>query len=134
MIKGRPYYSDKMNNTTSQNYISLVIPFPPSVNTYWGFHGHRRFLTKKANQFKQDVRNVFAQTGSNGFGAADLSVSIALYPPDARTRDIDNILKPTLDALVQAGVFDDDSQVSRLFVIRSTKHAGGKAEIEIERI
>lgn len=37
-----------------------------------------------------------------------------LCPRDNRRRDLDNILKSTLDGLVDAGVFPDDSQVVQL--------------------
>ena len=92
--------------------IELSLPFPPSINTYWGFHGHRRFLTKKANVFKQLVASAVKQHPP--FGTQKLSISLDFYPPDRRIRDIDNPVKPLLDALVAAGLFEDDSQVKVL--------------------
>jgi crossover junction endodeoxyribonuclease RusA len=100
------------------NCIELSLPFPPSINTYWGFRGHRRFLTKKANEFKELVASaVKQQTHPKGsFGVALLSVSLEFYPPDRRIRDIDNPVKPLLDSLVAAGLFDDDSQIKELYI------------------
>ena len=108
----------------------LTIPFPPSINTYWGFSGHRRFLTKKAVQFKIDVSYQVRLADVN-FGDARLFVTMLLYEKDKRIRDIDNTAKPTLDALVQAGLFNDDSQVDRLLIERREKFKGGKAELII---
>ena len=108
----------------------LTIPFPPSINTYWGFCGHRRFLTKKAVQFKIDVSYQVRLADVN-FGDARLFVTMMLYEKDKRIRDIDNTAKPTLDALVQAGLFNDDSQVDRLLIERREKFKGGKAELII---
>jgi hypothetical protein len=44
----------------------------------------------------------------------ELSVTIFIFPPDRRKRDIDNIAKATLDALTIAGLWKDDSQIKEL--------------------
>lgn len=92
--------------------IEFFVPFPPSINTYWGFHGHRRFLTKKANVFKQLVEVAVKQ--HSPLGDKLLRISLDFFPPDKRKRDIDNPVKPLLDALVSAGLFADDSQIKEL--------------------
>jgi crossover junction endodeoxyribonuclease RusA len=38
-------------------------------------------------------------------------VEIAANQPDNRRRDLDNYLKAPLDALMSAGVYEDDSQI-----------------------
>lgn len=106
----------------------FTLPYPPSVNTYWGFHGHRRFLTPKAVEFKRAVAHWVSLSGAK-FGAAKITVTIITHAPDRRARDIDNIVKPTLDALVQAGLFDDDSQVDHLVVKRGEVVKGGKISV-----
>lgn len=111
--------------------LSLILPYPPSVNTYWNFNGSRRFLTAKANKFKADTWALFRENGHSGFFNAQIGIKICLYPPDARTRDIDNICKPLLDALTQAGVFEDDGQVDVLMVFRKEKTKNGKCTVEI---
>lgn len=109
------------------------IPYPPSINTYWGFHGHRRFLTAKANDFKTQVahavslQKVFLKDER-------LRIEIILHAPDKRVRDIDNVAKPTLDALVQAGLFNDDSQVDVLLIVRGIVIKGGAAQVSITPI
>lgn len=108
--------------------VELTLPWPPSVNSYWGFHGHRRFLTQKALEFK---KNAVAAVQGQRLGQSRLSVTIIACAPDKRTRDLDNILKPTLDALVQAGLFDDDSQVDLLTVQRGEVVKGGKAIVTV---
>jgi len=47
-----------------------------------------------------------------------VSLTFDLYPPDGRKRDIDNVLKPVLDALEARKVFKNDNQVARLTVTR----------------
>lgn len=109
----------------------LQIPFPPSVNTYWGFRGSHRFLTAKAKAFKAVVASEFRASGQRGFGKARLHIDIRLHAPDKRARDIDNVVKSTLDALTQAGVFVDDSQVDVLHVQRLAPIKGGMAVVKI---
>jgi crossover junction endodeoxyribonuclease RusA len=112
--------------------IKLTIPFPPSVNTYWGFKGSQRFLTSRAKVFKSAVAAEFMRSGHEGFDDARLAVTIKLYPPDRRVRDIDNVVKSTLDALCQAGVFADDGQIDMLHVTREQVIKFGAAEIFIQ--
>lgn len=109
----------------------LTIPYPPSVNTYWGFQGNRRFLTKKAKDFKDMVRCEFLLSHEKSFEKNRLKIEIKLFPPDKRIRDIDNSIKSCLDALCQAGVFEDDSQVDVLIVNRGEIIKGGKAIVTI---
>ena len=63
-----------------------------------------------------------------------LAVQIEIFPPDARRRDCDNVQKPILDALQQAGAFWDDSQVVWLLTIKSEPLARGKAVVSIQEV
>lgn len=107
---------------------TFFIPYPPSVNTYWGFKGHRRFLTPKANEFKKLVAQIVSLHKIN-LGTSRIQIEITLHPTDKRIRDIDNSIKSCLDALVQASAFADDSQVDVLLVQRGKIIKGGKAKI-----
>ena len=107
----------------------FIFPYPPSVNSYWGFSGSHRFLTPKAKAFKAEV--VLASIGHQKYGSDRLSVSITLNPPDKRIRDIDNSIKSLLDAMCQAGLFDDDSQVDKLLVERGAIVKGGLCKVNI---
>ena len=112
----------------------LTLPYPPSVNTYWGFKGSHRFLTDKAKTFKQEVWVAAFNSHHAGFKDSRLSITINLYPPDKRVRDIDNVLKPLLDALTQAKLFNDDGQVDRLNVIRGNVVKNGMCTVIINSI
>ena len=109
----------------------LTLPYPPSVNTYYTTVAGRRVLSAKGRQYKELV---WAETrGSLCFPACvRLSVSIALYPPDKRRRDLDNTLKSLLDALTAASVWADDSQIDELTVTRREVAKGGWAVVTIE--
>ena len=115
-------------------FFQISIPFPPSVNTYWGFRGSHRYLTARAKVFKEMVNTAYVRSGLEPFSDARLKVCIELYPPDRRVRDIDNVVKSTLDALCQCGVFTDDGQIDVLHVTREKIIKWGMAVVTIEKI
>jgi len=112
--------------------LTLQVSFPPSVNTYWQFNGSRRFLTKNAVAFKQQVRNEFIASKHKGFDRQRLMVRIELSPPDKRRRDIDNYAKSLIDALCQAGIFVDDEQIDLLTIVRCEQKKSGLCQVRIE--
>lgn len=112
--------------------LNLTLPYPPSVNTYWGFKGSQRFLTKRARDFKAQVEAAFILSEHPGLGDSRINLVVMLHAPDKRVRDIDNIAKPLLDALTQAGVFQDDGQVDRLLIIRREPKKGGECRVVID--
>ena len=114
--------------------VQIFLPYPPSVNSYWGFQQSRRFLNAKAKVFKTEVHYKVLQTKCQPFGRARLRIAIELYPPDRRIRDIDNPIKPVFDSLVSSGLFDDDSQIDELAVLRKEVIKGGMCKVTIEKI
>lgn len=112
----------------------LTLPFPPSVNTYWGFKGSHRFLTAKAKTFKQEVWVAAFNSKHKGFGDSRLSIIVNLYPPDKRVRDIDNPIKPLLDALTQAKLFNDDGQIDMILIKRGEVVKGGLCTVIINNL
>lgn len=47
-------------------------------------------------------------------------MEVLAFMPDAKRRDLDNLLKAPLDAMQHAGIYLDDSQIRRLLI----EHAG----------
>lgn len=109
--------------------MSLVLPWPPSVNHYWRRVGARTLLSRGGRLYKEAVAAVALSERVRPL-AGRLSVAVELYPPDRRRRDIDNSLKAILDAL-KGHAFDDDSQIDRLSVERRGVIAGGYVLVEI---
>ena len=60
-----------------------------------------------------------------------LSVCLCVFPPDKRKRDLDNLLKISIDSLQKAGFFHDDSQIDSLEVHRFEVFPEGKIEVSI---
>lgn len=121
--------------TENNTFINLILelPFPPSVNSYWGFKGHRRFLTKKAVEFKAIVAYQVLKQRTR-YGKQTLEMRIVWHSPDKRIRDIDNPIKPLLDALTQAGLFDDDSQIKKLHIEFGESMKGGKTTVVLSTL
>ena len=59
---------------------------------------------------------------------------MVLFPRDKRKIDIDNRIKCVLDALQDAGVFNDDFQVDELTIVRGKTIKGGGIRVMIEEI
>ena len=103
---------------------SVWLPYPPTVNHYWGTSGKRRYIKAEGLAFRAAVIGAWYATRQQGFANARLHVSVTVYPPDARKRDLDNVLKATLDALTHARAYEDDSQIDRLTVERKEIRRG----------
>ena len=112
----------------------LTLPYPPSVNTYWRANGKRRFLSKAGVEFKHAVQEYVIDNAIPKFGSARLRMDIVIRPRSRRVFDIDNLLKAILDALMNAGVYDDDSQVDDLRIIRGDACPNGACVVNIEVI
>lgn len=63
-----------------------------------------------------------------------LCVSILLYPPDRRVRDLDNYFKALLDALTHTNLWLDDSQIDELRIVRGEVKKGGECLVRISEI
>ncbi|WP_178862089.1 RusA family crossover junction endodeoxyribonuclease [Thiomicrorhabdus cannonii] len=97
----------------------ITLPWAPSANTYYRRAGQHIHLSLKGRQFKAAVAQVLQAQGLHRERISHrLRVRIELYPPNRRKFDIDNRIKPLLDALQHGGLFVDDEQIDRLAVAR----------------
>jgi crossover junction endodeoxyribonuclease RusA len=110
----------------------LDLPLPPSVNHYWGQHGHRRYVSKAGVAFKAQVSDYVVEYRVPKLGIARLAMTVVLFPKDRRKQDIDNRIKALWDALADAGVFDNDEQIDTLFIERGEIKKGGGCRVYID--
>lgn len=110
------------------------IPYPPSINHYMIQSGKRRFLSEKARDYREKVFLIVHNLGKSFNKLSKLSLNIEMFPPDNRIRDVDNILKATLDALQHAGLYSNDYQIEQLSIHRKEKKQNGCLIISIEEI
>lgn len=98
----------------------ITLPWPPSINTYYGQRVVRAktgpmagkyiatpFLTERARQYREDVLKLSLGRKCISSGSA-LAVHVLCYPPDKRSRDLGNLDKGLMDALQHAGIIRND--------------------------
>lgn len=125
--------------------LTIILPFPPSVNHYWpnriaknkaGKMYVQTYISAAGKAFKRKVaRALQAQLGGERepiLGHCRLYV--ALHAPDSRRRDVDNYAKALLDSLTDAGVWADDSQIRDLRLVWGAVLPGGKAVVTIRQM
>lgn len=120
--------------------MKLVLPFPPSVNTYWrspnsGPLKGRTLVSARGRAFQSEACAAIIEQLRRlpKPSSAPAAVEIVLFPPDARRRDIDNYNKALFDALTHAGIWEDDSQIKRMLVEWGPVTQKGKVEITISK-
>lgn len=118
--------------------MKLILPFPPSVNSYWrapnkGPLKGRHLISEAGRKFRSEAcAAIIDQLRRLPKPSTEpAAVEILLYPPDSRNRDIDNYNKALLDSLTHAGVWEDDNQVKRMLVEWGPVVKGGRVEITI---
>lgn len=132
--------------------IHLRLPYPPSVNNYWGERPVKskrtrkwiviKYLTAQARQFQKDTQNaVYEQLGIPPKLRGRLAVIVYQYygPREhdghsGTAQDIDNCIKPLFDAMENARVYVNDSQIDEMLVVKKRRAAIGRVEVIIKTI
>ena len=113
--------------------IEFTLPWPPSVNTYWRNFNGRMIISAKGREYRETVGDQMTLQKMVYRFSGPLRVVIEAYRPDKRRRDLDNLLKATLDGLAYAGVYEDDSQIVDLRIYWAPD-IGGMLKVKIEEI
>ena len=114
--------------------VTMELPLPPSMNTYWRNFRGRTVLSKGGRDYKLMVQKYVAANQIPSFNDDRLAAIIKIFPRDKRAIDLDNRLKSLLDSLQDAGVFNDDSQFDEIQISRGVIKSGGKCTIIISTI
>ena len=97
----------------------LNLPWPPTVNSYYAKTKRGVYISKGGRAFRDAVISACReQMALNLRLDSRLSMQVILYPPDRRTRDLDNYMKALLDALTHSEVWIDDEQIDELAIMR----------------
>lgn len=119
---------------------TITLPWPPSVNTYWRSVVMGRRVNVVISSEGRAYRAAVSALVKRQFPGLTtpirnrLSVYIVANPPDRRRRDLDNILKASLDAITHSGVWGDDSQIDSLHIERADVETGGRITVAISAI
>jgi crossover junction endodeoxyribonuclease RusA len=105
--------------------ITLVLPVPPSANTYWrSVPGKGVLISKAGRQYKETVKGIAWQERVSMYPAhVKLEFAMVVHFGDSRRRDLDNICKAAGDSL-KLLAYVDDSQIDRLLVERGSIDRG----------
>ena len=98
--------------------VTVRLPFPPSLNTYYGTKivGKTvkdavaiKYITSRGVAFREAVIRIWSGVGVTFSGR--LAIKVVAVFPDNRERDLDGLWKALLDSLEHAGAYENDSQI-----------------------
>lgn len=110
------------------------LPLPPSINSYYVNYLNKRILSAKGASYKRQVNYAIRKQGFVDFGLSFISLTLQLYFPDKRIRDINNGVKALEDSLVYAGVMADDVQIKQFLNLPPKFIKGGLAVVTIQEM
>jgi crossover junction endodeoxyribonuclease RusA len=89
--------------------IRIELPFPPSMNRLWrATKGGGVYRSPKYVEWRNvAVWSIAAQAKGQKI-AGPFKLTMLVVEPDKRRRDLDNLLKASLDALACAGIIEND--------------------------
>lgn len=126
--------------------LNITLPMPPSINRYWGLQtmiskaGKTipiRYVTYKAKEYKSKLEDIILKAYPNfgpwmiGDGTVKLQVIIRVYPATRREEDVDNRIKPLLDAL-EGVIYENDNQIKYLNVTLMEPMSPGNVSLHVK--
>lgn len=124
-------------DTGPPDVAEFTLPWPPTVNHYWVQQyspKHKRVFVFVGTEGKHYQQNVIAEVWSKGPPPklkGHLKLECVLHPPTKARMDLDNRLKGLLDAMQEAGVYDDDSQIQHIDIRFGPPVKDGKAYVRL---
>lgn len=90
--------------------IKIILDLPPSVNRLWAVSkSGRMYRTTKYSLWRKHAVWEAANQAKGKRITGRFRLIMEVVRPDKRKRDLDNLLKASLDCLTEAGVIADDS-------------------------
>lgn len=114
-------------------HVQFTLPWPPTVNMYYRHVGLKVLISADGRAYRKRVGlEVMLQKVPRDVFSTRLSLAIIAEPPDRRVRDLDNLLKPTLDCLQATRVIENDSLIDQLTICRGPpRKEGGQLLITV---
>lgn len=112
--------------------MNLTLSYPTvSGNGLWRHAKGRHYINPKAKAYYDLIAWELLSQKANLKLSIPLQVSVKLYPPDNRKRDLENLIKVLHDALTKGNLWIDDSQVRKMTVEWFPKVPNGRIELEV---
>lgn len=120
---------------STRHLCTLKLPYPPSINSYYGSRGGRPFIKREGREYRERVMEILVPA-FHEYESYDgpLQVWIEVFVPDRRRRDLDNLAKALLDAVTHSGVWKDDSLIEDLRFRRCGVTKGGYVRLHISEV
>jgi len=109
----------------------LYLNWPPTVNNYYSHTRNGVFISAKGRRYASAVADDIQEQLGNMHIEGSVLMEVKMYPPDRRKRDLDNHMKALQDAIVKAGLLEDDSLINQLFIYRGEVVKGGLIVVEL---
>ena len=110
--------------------ITMTLEFPPSVNHLLFSGRNKRYLSPVARRYY--ALAIANKVPPEMMLQGRLKLHMIIYPPDKRRRDLDNHIKAPIDFLMHSKVFEDDSQIDELIVVRGPVKKPGSVQVTVE--
>jgi crossover junction endodeoxyribonuclease RusA len=118
--------------------MQITLPWPPSVNRYWrhpnkGPLAGRHLISVEGRIYRSQIIALAINLKIQRY-TGRLAVHIEAFPPDKRARDLDNLLKSTLDAMVHASIIEGDEFIDDLHIVRAAVSKPGHLIVTINQV
>lgn len=111
----------------------LNLPWVPAYGSYYRQNRYGKHITAKGKSFRDEVIQECIEQNAYGLKLdPPICLSVILYPPDRKIRDLDNHMKALQDALTHAKVWGDDEFVFQMHVFKGVIVKDGRTIVKIE--
>ena len=124
-------------STYDSDTIVLTLPMPPSVNNYYGHtapkaHTVIKHIKEAGRNYRTAVKQYVLENNFNIQANIPLKVEVVLNFPTNHRTDLDNRMKGLLDALTHAEVWEDDTLIDDLHIVRGQTGKPGGCIVKIQ--
>ena len=112
--------------------LDFDLPYGVSANAAYVRTMRGIALSKTGRAYRAEVGRIIKELGIDKNVDCRLELTVELYCPDKRRRDIDNLIKPLLDALEAANVFVNDEQFDSIHITRAGYEKPGRMRVTIK--
>ena len=113
---------------------SIDLPYPPTVNKAYRAWKGRIIKSLEARNYEKKVHDHLMMNRIDTFKSDRLRITIRVFMPDNRKRDLANLDKILIDSLESGGLFEDDEQIDDIRFIRVGVCKPGRVKGTIENL